>query len=58
LKRAKTIQDIFNAIEPGNQQDKGAKEWSALARFYRTKVVPFGKAHKVETLMQDILNKL
>ncbi|OHW92213.1 hypothetical protein CSPAE12_09224 [Colletotrichum incanum] len=58
LKRAKTIKDIFNEIEPGNQQDKGVKEWSAFARFYRTKVIPFGKAHKVEALMQDILNKL
>ncbi|GKT47790.1 uncharacterized protein ColSpa_07971 [Colletotrichum spaethianum] len=58
LKRAKTIEDIFSEIEPGNQREKGAQEWSAFVRFYRTKVVPFGKAHKVEALMQDILNKL
>ncbi|KAK1976059.1 hypothetical protein LZ30DRAFT_693138 [Colletotrichum cereale] len=65
LKRAKTIKDIFAEIEPGRQQDKGggagggsAREWSAFVRFYRRKVVPFGKAHKVEALMRDILSKL
>ncbi|TQN66287.1 Ankyrin-2, partial [Colletotrichum shisoi] len=58
LKRAKTIEDIFAEIEPGNQQNKGAGDWSALVRFYRKKVVPYGKANKVEALMQDILDKL
>ncbi|KDN70615.1 hypothetical protein CSUB01_04476 [Colletotrichum sublineola] len=60
LKRAKTIKDIFGEIEPGHQQEKGggAREWSAFARFYRKKVVPLGKAHKVEALMRDILSRL
>ncbi|KAK1585471.1 uncharacterized protein LY79DRAFT_268892 [Colletotrichum navitas] len=59
LKRARTIKDIFSEIEPGRQNEKGgAREWSVFVRFYRKKVVPFGKAHKVEALMRDILSKL
>ncbi|KAK1995620.1 hypothetical protein LX36DRAFT_659417 [Colletotrichum falcatum] len=64
LKRAKTIKDIFGEIESGQkQQDKGgggggAKEWSVFVRFYRKKVLPFGKAHKVEALMREILSRL
>ncbi|KXH50672.1 hypothetical protein CSIM01_01521 [Colletotrichum simmondsii] len=57
-KRASTLRDIFKDIEGGKNQEKEAKEWSALVKFYHNKVVPLGKAHKVESLMQDILKKL
>ncbi|KAL2874435.1 hypothetical protein SGCOL_010415 [Colletotrichum sp. CLE4] len=56
--RASTLRDIFKDIEGGKNQEKEAKEWSALAKFYHNKIVPLGKAHKVESLMQDILKKL
>ncbi|KAF6812719.1 hypothetical protein CSOJ01_05015 [Colletotrichum sojae] len=60
-KRANTIKEIFDEIDKNKNQKKDgkdAKDWSAFVRFYRKKIAPLGKAHKVEALMQDILKKL
>lgn len=53
-KKFEALQNIFQEIDKG----KDAKDWSALVSFYRTTVVPLGKAHRVEALMQDILKDL
>ncbi|RYP50205.1 hypothetical protein DL768_004226 [Monosporascus sp. mg162] len=53
--KAKALRDIFQEVERGRKDTKDAKDWSALASFYRTKVLPMGKASRVEALMHDIL---
>ncbi|KAF9869242.1 hypothetical protein CkaCkLH20_13287 [Colletotrichum karsti] len=57
-KKAKVINSIFKNIEEGRKKEKDAKDWSFFSRFYREKVLPMGKAHKVEKLMEQVLAKL
>ncbi|KUJ12153.1 WD domain-containing protein [Mollisia scopiformis] len=52
--KAKSLRDIFKKVEQGQVQGKDTKGWSVVD-FYRTTVVPMGKAHRVESLMKDIL---
>ncbi|KAF4990846.1 hypothetical protein FGRMN_8227 [Fusarium graminum] len=49
---------IFTKIEKKKEQDADGKDWSTLLKFYHNVVVPMGKAHRVETLMSDMMNKL
>lgn len=50
------LNDIFQDIEKKN--DKKTTEWAALVNTYRTMLLRLGKAHRVETLMQSMLNSL
>ena len=56
--KASALNDIFQEIDRKKKHDKEAKDWPALVSFYRTLLLRLGKAHRVETLMQDILNGL
>jgi len=56
--KAESLNTIFQKINEKKVMENHAKEWSAIASFYRTMVLRLGKAHRVETLMQDILNGL
>lgn len=52
-KKAKQLQDIFDKVE------KGVKDTDiSVLDLYRTSLLRLGKAHRVETLMQDILRGL
>lgn len=54
--KAESLKNIFEKINEKKMTERNAKEWSAIANFYRTMVLRLGKAHRVETLMQDILD--
>lgn len=56
--KAKLLNNVFQEINRGKLNDKNAKDWSVIANIYRTAVLRLGKAHRVESLMQDILNGL
>ncbi|CAI7623084.1 unnamed protein product [Penicillium pancosmium] len=56
--KAIALNKIFDELEKAMKQEKDANDWSALVNFYRKTVVYMGKSHKVETLMQELLNNL
>jgi hypothetical protein len=56
--RAIALKDIFDKLDKAMEQQKDANEWSALVNLYRKTVVYLGKSHKVETLMQELLDNL
>jgi len=55
--RAKKLKTIFDEIH-GKNKENNAREWSALDDFYRKRVLTLGKANRVETLMQGMLDDL
>ncbi|KAE9379661.1 hypothetical protein N431DRAFT_160884 [Stipitochalara longipes BDJ] len=52
------LNEIFQEIDKRKKNDKEVKDWSALVNSYRTMMLRLGKAHRVEVLMQGILNGL
>lgn len=52
--KANALLDIFQKIDNGKKDAKNG----GVFEFYRTIVIPLGKAHRVEALMQDILKGL
>lgn len=57
-RKATSLNRIFEEISKVEEGGKKAKDWAGLANLYRKIVLRLGKVHRVETLMQGILNGL
>ena len=55
--KAASLSEIFQELNRRKEHDKN-KNWSSLVSFYRSMLLRLGKAHRVETLMQGILDSL
>lgn len=56
--KTNALNEIFQEIDKMKKIGREVKEWPALVNSYRTMMLRMGKAHRVEVLMQGILNGL